>query len=287
MNDTNNNTLEDIINLNPIQDSINPIINNPNNDPIDDIINNDIKINIRTNPLIFHHNYDKYKEFNVSKKVLAPNNLLYTLSGYENIKFPIYFKINDTILTVHEFYEDIDCLYIPTELFYDNQLEEYSIIEITILKDIPPKGEYIKLKPNNKEFYEIQDIKSFLENNFKKFYASLHKYEEIKLPYYDSFIDFTVTECEPSNIISLNEIEELKIDFEPMDKDYSNNANNYANDDANNANNYANDDANNANNDANKSFKFNMNKLPFNYTASDNGKKTFIPFSGKGRRLCD
>jgi hypothetical protein len=232
---------------------------------------NDIKININVNPLVFHHNFEKYKDFNIGKKALAPKSLLYTLSGYD-IQFPIYFKINNTIFTIYEFYEDIDCLYIPTELFYSNQLEENSLIEIDILKDIPPKGEYLKLKPKNKEFYKIQDIKCFLEHNFKKFYATLYKFEEIKLPYYDSFIEFTITDCEPSNIISLNELEELKIDFEPMDEDISGVISTSSNNS---------DDSD----DKKELVKFNMNKLSFNYIK--NNQDEFTTFSGKGRRLCD
>ena len=179
--------------------------------------NRDIDLDLFVNPLIFHHDYDtKFKYYDIGKKVLAPKFLLYKLSSYDNIEYPIHIRINNTIFTVHEFYDDIDSLYIPTPLFYNIFLEENSVHPVTILKNIPPKATFLKMKPNTEELYKIQNPKKYLEIHFTKLYATVHKYEVIRVPYLDNFIEFTITDCKPENIVSLNEIEELEIELEPL-----------------------------------------------------------------------
>ena len=177
---------------------------------------NDLDIELIVNPLIFYHDYDKFTYYDNGKKVLAPKFLLHRLSQYNNIEYPIHIKINNTIFTVHEFVEDIDCIYIPTPIFYNIYLEENTLHPVTIMKNIPPKATYLKMKPMSEELYSIKNIKQYFEIHFTKLYASLHKHEIIKVPYLRSYIEFKVTDCKPENLVSINEIEELELEFEPL-----------------------------------------------------------------------
>ena len=83
---------------------------------------NDLDIELIVNPLIFYHDYDKFTYYDNGKKVLAPKFLLHRLSQYNNIEYPIHIKINNTIFTVHEFVEDIDCIYISSLCFTDKMM---------------------------------------------------------------------------------------------------------------------------------------------------------------------
>jgi hypothetical protein len=182
-----------------------------------------VTLDYLVNPLIFYHNFSNVNTYDTGKKIIAPQSLLNKISKYDDIEFPIYIKIKDIIFTVYEFVEDIECIYIPTHYFYNLDLIESDIIPITIIKNVPPKATYIKFKVWSKEFYNIPDIKEYLETNLKKLYAVLYKKEYIKLPYFDDFIGMSVTETKPEDIISINEIEELEIDFEPMNEANSKN----------------------------------------------------------------
>ena len=86
-----------------------------------------IKQNIKCLPLIFYHDYDKYKYLEYSNKLLAPKSMLYGLSHYNNLIYPVSLKINnsDYIFTILEFIEDIDHLYIPNNIY--NSLNLYDI----------------------------------------------------------------------------------------------------------------------------------------------------------------
>ena len=220
----------------------------------------DLDIELLVNPLIFYHNYEKFTYYDIGKKVLAPKFLLHRLSQYNNIEYPIHIKINNTIFTVHEFVEDIDCIYIPTPIFYNIYLEENTIHPVTIMKNIPPKATYLKMKPMSEELYSIKNIKQYFEIHFTKLYASLHKHEIIKVPYMRSFIEFKVTECRPENIVSINEIEELELEFEPLVEKQSE---------------FTFDSESEDNIIDNKEEKEEKNNTP----------NVFVPFSGKGNKL--
>ena len=96
------------------------------------IINNeDIQFNIKALPYTFYNDFNKYK--NNGNKIICPKHILYQISNYENVCFPITFKIKDTYLGVLEFVEFIDAIYIPNDLFYSLDLIENTEIELTLL----------------------------------------------------------------------------------------------------------------------------------------------------------
>ena len=122
----------------------------------------------------FLENYDKYKEYEYSKKIIAPKSLLYQLSEYE-ITFPIFLNINNnnTIFGVIEFVDYIEHIYIPYDEFEKLNLIENQSININILinsKKIP-LAETLYLKPLDKSFFKINDIKEYLETNLKKIFS--------------------------------------------------------------------------------------------------------------------
>jgi hypothetical protein len=226
--------------------------------------NNDLEIELFVNPLIFYHNYDNYSYYDMGKKVLAPKFLLHRLSQYNNIEYPIHIKINNTIFTVYDFIEDIDCVYIPTPIFYNIYLTENTVHPVTIMKNIPPKATYLKMKPMSEELYSIKDVKKYFEIHLTKLYASLHKFEIIKVPYMRSFIEFKVTDCKPENIVSINEIEELQIEFEPLVEKQM-------------------EFTFDSESDENIDLKEDKNIIEETTTETD--PQVFIPFSGKGNKL--
>ena len=63
---------------------------------------------------------------------------------------------------------------------------------LTILKNIPPLATKIGLKPLDESFYDIKDVKTYLEIMFKKMLLSLTIDEIIELPYLDRSIQFQI-----------------------------------------------------------------------------------------------
>ena len=192
----------------------------------------------------------------------------YGLSKYNDIEYPIHIRINNTILTIHDFIEDIDCIYIPTPIFYNIYLEENSIHPITIMKNIPPKATFLKMKPLTDDLYSIKDVKKYFEIHLTKLYASLHKHEIIKVPYLRSFIEFKVTDCKPENIVSVNEIEELELEFEPLVEKQVEFTFDSESEDF-----------------EVKNETEEQSKKESKIETTDNGHKVFVPFSGKGNKL--
>ena len=230
----------------------------------------DLELFYKVNPLIFHYDFESYKYYNIGKKVLAPKSLLCDLSKYDNLEYPIHIKINNNIFTILDFIDNIDCIYVPTENFYSLGFEENMTQVVTIVKEIPPKASFLKIKPNSEKFYSVPDIKKYLEVHFNKLYLIVSKDEVLKVPYYEELLEITITDCKPENTVSLNEIEELEIDFEPLV-------------DVNKI------DEESKKLDIKQSFNFNFKPKPkeSKKEKSNSDSKEFVPFSGKGRRLCD
>ena len=62
----------------------------PNIDEKWELIPDDFSITIKTFPLVFHHDYDKYVTYENGNKIIAPKSLLFSLSKYENLNYPIH-----------------------------------------------------------------------------------------------------------------------------------------------------------------------------------------------------
>ena len=199
--------------------------------------------------------------------------MLNQLSKYDNLEYPIHIEINNKIFTIHDFIDDIDCIFIPTENFYNLNIQENEYTTIKVLKKIPSKATYLKIKPCSEKFYELQNIKTYLEIHFKKLYPVLEKDEIIRLPYGRDIIEIIIKDCKPENIVSMNEIEELEIDFEPL-VDVENIDEKIDMNQTICCNSIENQKQENINQEKEES-------------STPEEPKVFVPFSGKGRRLCD
>ena len=261
-------------------------------------------------PLTFFMDYNDKKIYEYSQKIIAPKSLLLNISEYEDLSFPIYVKINDSekILGIIDYVEFLDHIYVPNKIFYDINLEENEEQIITIIKKQPPKATSLKIKPLSEEFYDVDDIKTYLEVWLKKMFLTLSSKEIITLPYLDKSISLYIENCEPATTVSIYEIEEIEIDLLPMDEyknkkvqkvkdiedknksDLENIKSNtenkgYFNKNGNlslNFNSYRNNINNNDNDNSS-----NVNASDINSTKSTKSTNSndFVPFSGKGNKL--
>ena len=65
----------------------------------------DIEFTIKSYPFIFSNNYDKYKYHENGNKIVLPKYILYEISKYKNISFPITLVCNNIYIGVLEFEE--------------------------------------------------------------------------------------------------------------------------------------------------------------------------------------
>lgn len=189
---------------------------------------NTIKFVERILPLVFHYDYEKYKNYEKSNRVLAPKSLLYKLSQYDNLKYPIHFKLNhnlykpesdykDYVYSVYDYIEDIDHIYLPNEYYRDIDLDkllEYdNQIEIEIINYDLPKAESIILKPFTSNFLSIENPKVYLEAHLKKHYTVLFKNQIISTIYGNTFINIEILDTQPENQVCILETD-INVDFE-------------------------------------------------------------------------
>lgn len=226
----------------------------------------------RAIPLTFFNEYSKYSIYETSQKIIVPNEILSKLTEYENLELPIYVKINDgeRIFGVLDYLDFIDHIYIPTPLFYDLNLTENEDIILSVLKNQPPKASKITLKPLSEEFYDISNVKTYLEVWLKKMRLTLHEGEIITLPYMRSTISLYIDNLEPEPIVSIHEIEEVEIDLLPMDE--------YAN--------KTSVEFTEAKVESNSEMQNqNENENENENAEEQNSKEGFVAFSGKGNKL--
>ena len=234
-------------------------------------------------PLIFIENYEKFKMYENSKKIIAPQSLLYELSSYKDVPFPIFVKLSncETLFGIIDYVPYIDHIYIPTKVFYNNGWEEGAPNMLTILKNIPPPATKIGLKPLDESFYDIKDVKTYLEIMFKKMILSLTIDDIIELPYLDRSIQFQIKTLEPEPVVSVHDIEEVEIDLLPMVEPTTSIVEPTIESNT--------DEAEIENQPMpNHTSNINRNMLRFNQSRESNqpeDNQSFVPFSGVGHKL--
>jgi len=220
---------------------------------------NDIELSVKALPFIFNNDQNpKHNYNNNGNKIICPKYILYELSKYENVCYPVTIKIKDIYFGVLEFKEYIDEIYIPDNLFYSLNITENDIVDITILKKELPKASYIKIKANDEDFYSIENKKTYLETHLKNLFNVISENSSIHLIYKTKTIEFKILECKPDKHVSIDEIEELEIDLEPLIKP-------------------------NKKRKIIASIDTSLNKSGQPVISKD--KSTFVPFSGKGNKL--
>ena len=178
----------------------------------------DIEFELKALPFTFHINFDKLGYKNNGNKVILPKKILYELSNYENVAFPVTLKINDNYLGVLEFNDFIDEMFIPNHVFYNLELQENEIVQFSILHKPLQKATYLKIKPLDDSFYYIENKKTYLETHIRNLYSVLTEEQTINLIYGQNIIPFYIMECKPDKNISMDEIEELEVDIEPINE---------------------------------------------------------------------
>lgn len=150
---------------------------------------------IRVLPFIMYHEYKKYLHLENSNKVIAPMSLLYKMSNYENINYPIKFKINghQFVFSIFEFKEDIDEFYIPNHIIDQYSINIDNLQDIVIINKELVKGTSINIKPHTQDYLKIPDIKVYLEATLKNLYTCIFKNQTLRLPYLDGSIYFDIT----------------------------------------------------------------------------------------------
>ena len=173
-----------------------------------EMIPSDFNVTSKTFPFVFHHNYEKYKLYENSNKIIASKILLYQLSKYENLVYPIHVKIDpafikdtdkedSTIFTIMDFCEETDAIYMPNNFYQqidvDMLLMSDNNIKFNIVNTPLQKATKITLKPFRSSFYQIPNPKQYLEIHMKRNYTVLRENQIISLIFKDSFLDFDIT----------------------------------------------------------------------------------------------
>lgn len=173
-----------------------------------EMIPSDFNVTSKTFPFVFHHDYDKYKLYENSNKIIASKILLYQLSKYENLVYPIHVKIDpafikdtdkedSTIFTIMDFCEETDAIYMPNNFYQqidvDMLLMSDNNIKFNIVNTPLQKATKITLKPFRSSFYQIPNPKQYLEIHMKRNYTVLRENQIISLIFKDSFLDFDIT----------------------------------------------------------------------------------------------
>jgi hypothetical protein len=175
-----------------------------------------IEIIVKALPFTFYQEQTPKLDYhNNGNKVICPKYILYELSKYENIAYPVTFKYKDHYLGVLEFKEFIDEMYIPNHIFYQLGIEENESINLEILSKPLEKACFLKIKPQSDDFYKIADQKKYLEAHFRNLFTVLKEKDTINLIYQNKALPISIIECKPTKIVLMDEIEELEIDIEP------------------------------------------------------------------------
>ena len=180
------------------------------------VLNNDLNFSFNCLPYVFFHDYENYKHIEFTNKLILPKYILNELSKYENINYPLYFKINNYnfLFSVLEFVEDIDAVYVSNEMFRLLKCEENSLININFNNQVIDKGTKIIIQPHNSNFYDIQDAKKYFETHILNNYSILQDEQIISLPHDIDRLYFNIIKCEPKSIISIIDTD-LEVEFIP------------------------------------------------------------------------
>ncbi|KAI5180645.1 ubiquitin fusion degradation protein 1 [Nematocida sp. AWRm80] len=174
-----------------------------------------------SNEIDWHLNPKKYPEGskeNHTGKVILPQTVLADLLSSQ-IELPYTFRIsaNDDISYTHAGVQEFtgeECNIVLPEWMYNQLALDGSPVKISCVS--LPKGQFIKLLPQCKEFLEIENPKIALENSLRH-YQVLSAGDTISLYFEDEFkpILFTVSEISPSGEgISIIDTD-LEVDFLP------------------------------------------------------------------------
>jgi len=160
--------------------------------------------------------YDSYSNY-----VNLPSNILERISKMKNQHLPYHFELKTSYdmsiyVGVKEFTAPDDCIEVPTWLA-THLAEDY--LMVTFLKNIV-KGEYIKIQPQSKTFFDIPESDKILEAALSN-YCLLHLNQIIEVKLLDNVHKIKILECkikldDPNEeLIEITNVD-LKVDIDNM-----------------------------------------------------------------------
>ena len=89
-------------------------------------------------------------------------------------------------------------------------LEENQFVELELIEKVPP-AKFLQLEPLEREFFEIEDYRTILEEKLSKF-SVMYPTQIISFTYNDKLYRFRINDIQPNwELINLEEIEDLDI----------------------------------------------------------------------------
>jgi len=152
--------------------------------------------------------YDSFSNY-----VNLPSSILERISKMKNQHLPYHFEVKTsfdlvTYVGVKEFTAPDDCIEVPTWLA-EQLADDY--LMVTFLKDIP-KGDYIKIQPLEKKFFDLPDADKILESALSN-YCLLNIDQVIQVKLLDEIYQIKIIEIKS---LDTNKSEEL-IEITNMD----------------------------------------------------------------------
>ena len=157
--------------------------------------------------------YDSFTNY-----VNLPSSALERITKLKHFEQQYFFELKtsyDSIfyVGVKEFTNNFGCIEIPMWIS-ENINEDY--IHVSLLRNVP-KGDYVKIEPQSKEFFKIQDNDKILEKELAE-YCLLSIDQIIPIKIFDEIYTFKIIEikskdnidCDVVDIININ----LNVDFE-------------------------------------------------------------------------
>ena len=235
--------------------------------------------------LIYNQSYEDLQHLEYSNKIILNSLILDQLIKLDDniLSNKMHFKLtNETefgifevYVGVHDFSANDNKIFISNKIANNLFIEQYSGIYIEYCS--PPKGTFLKIEPLSDKFYNIQDIKSFLENNIQYNYPIIEENSILSIKNNTEIIDLKILECKPYEIITTDNTD-IEVEFVPLAN------NNLTKNENTNILSMDKENINSEEKNNNPEFKFPqlINKEDDNDTESN---KEFVPFSGKGYTL--
>jgi len=141
------------------------------------------------------------------------------------IKFPITFmikgdkSIKEMVVSVLEFNSEPNMIYVPQWIFHNlYPLEFGDMITISLYSggttDVTiPKGQFVKFRPHNYEFLQINNHKEILEEELKN-YGLLNLHSTISFEFCTLQFNLDIIELNPAKVVDIIDTD-LVVDFEP------------------------------------------------------------------------
>jgi len=157
-----------------------------------------------------------YESF--SNYVNLPSGLLDRILKLKHFEQQYFFELktsNNSLfyVGVKEFTNDTGCIETPSWL---SEIMKEDYVNITLLRNIP-KGNYIKIEPQSRDFFKIPDNDKILETELAK-YCLLSINQIISIKIFDEIYKLKIIEIKTKDNINSNVIDivniNLNVDFE-------------------------------------------------------------------------